>query len=138
MTVGTAMGTDRVSHGRVGHSHAGVLRAEEWTFAQSGLPVLHGEPAGANSALRHSFPLRMVLGNGIADSALSFRLRFRAPGSAGFEFTRLAGVRGRYAVRVHDDRLSRLLILSAVVRHCAFSDSDIRQFAVDLTSNPLK
>ncbi len=138
VTAGTAMGADRVGHGRVGHSHAGVLRGEEWTFAQPGLPVLYGEPAGANSALRHRFPLRMVLANGIFDSALSFRLRYRAPDSAGFEFIRLAGVRGRYAVRIHDDRLSRLLVLSAVVRHCTFSDSDIRQFALDLTTNPLR
>ncbi|WP_034090458.1 hypothetical protein [Streptacidiphilus albus] len=137
VTVGAAMGADRVKHGTVGHRNGSALRSEEWSFAQAGLPVLEGEPAGA-SALRHSFPLRAVLANGIADSALSFRLRYRGPGSAGFEFTRLAGARARYTVEVHDDRLSRLLVLAAVLRHSVFSDSDVRQYRVDLTTNPLK
>jgi hypothetical protein len=132
-----AMTADRVKLGRVSLRKGSALRKDHWTFAQVGLPELTGEPVGAGAALRRS-PLRGVLGNGIADGVLSLQLHFGGPESEGFDFTRFSGVKARYGVEIHDPRVSRLLVLACVVHYNVFVDADPRQFAVDVTTNPLK
>jgi hypothetical protein len=127
-----------------GHSEIGTvdvrsrsLSYDYWTFAQKGLPELRGVPAGLNSALRHSFPLKIVSGNRFADAIFSLRLRFRTPQSAGFELIRLVGARARYAVKIYDDRVNRLLVLSCVAHLNTYIAMDPRQFVVDLTFNSI-
>ncbi|MEU1630863.1 hypothetical protein ABZ746_37595 [Streptomyces sp. NPDC020096] len=126
-----------------GHSEIGTvnrrsrsLHHDEWKFTQKDLPELRGAPTGLNSALRHSFPLNVVSGNRFADAAFSLRLRFHAPESEGFELIRLAGARARYGVKVYDDRVNRLLVLSCVAHLNTYVATDPRQVIVDLTFNP--
>lgn len=116
----------------------GAIRKDSWTFSQPGLPELHGERAGAVSAVREAWPARMVLADGGGDSVFSVRLRFSAPGCEGFEITRPSGVRARYRVRVYDERVSRLLILSCVVQYNMIVDADPRKNVIDTISNPFK
>ncbi len=126
-----------------GHSQIGTvdrrsrsLFHDEWTFSQRGLPELRGGPAGLNSALRHSFPLNVVSGNRFADAAFSLRLRFRARESEGFELARLAGARARYRVKIYDDRVNRLLVVTCVAHLNTYVATDPRQMIVDMTFNP--
>jgi hypothetical protein len=115
-----------------------VLRPESWTFRQNGLAPLTGGPAGV-SAVRENFPLEMVLDNKWADLFLARRLRFRSPESSGFELVRGAGPRDRYRVRIHDQRVDRLLALSCVVHLARFGDSpDLLKDLAELTSNPFR
>ncbi|MEU9113286.1 hypothetical protein AB0D04_16265 [Streptomyces sp. NPDC048483] len=112
--------------------------ADRWTFAQHDLGELAGEPAGAGSRLRHASPLRMAFDAAQVNNVLSHRLRFRSDESAGFEFSRPAGIRSSYVVTVHDPRVSRLLVLSCLAQFNRYVASDPRKNLVDLVSNPLK
>lgn len=134
----TASGPDGVKIGAIDVRRSAV-RKDEWIFAQSGLPELHGKRAGVNNALRDGLPVvRDFLIGGLADAALSAHLRFSAAGCAGFEFIRQAGIRTRYKVRVHDDRVSRLLVLAAVVRFDRWDNADPRKDISEMTRNPFK
>jgi hypothetical protein len=132
-----AMTAERVEVGTVRHRER-TLRPDDWMFTQHDLGVLCGLPEGSGSRLRHSSPLRMVLGHSWGDALFSYRLRFRSAESAGFAFARLAGVRARYTVTVHDPRVSRLLVLACVTQFNTYAATDPRKSAVDLTANPLR
>lgn len=107
-----------------------------WTFAQDGLPVLQGTRAGIVGTLRDSLPVvRDFLTGGIADAALSARLKFSAPDCAGFEFTRQPGIRTSYTVTIYDERISRLLVLAAIRNFDYHSNSDVRREAIDTVND---
>lgn len=116
----------------------GVVRKDAWIFAQHGLPELQGERPGVVGAMRETLPARMVLGEGLKDTALSLRLRFSAPGCDGFEFTRPPGLRAKYRVRVRDERISRLLAIACVIHYNVWEDADPRKDIIDATTNPFK
>ncbi|MEU9041601.1 MULTISPECIES: hypothetical protein [unclassified Kitasatospora] len=130
----SAIAADRTLIGRVGH-RSRSWRHDVWTFDQNGLAVLEGEPVGLANKARGSLPL---LGSGVVDAALPFELRYRSAESAGFELTRHAGVRATYAVRIHDPRISRLLVLACVAHFNTYGTADLRKSMVDVTANPLK
>ncbi|WP_042407799.1 hypothetical protein [Streptacidiphilus carbonis] len=109
---GTRLGT--VSRRAQDGLEGGPLTDEEWTFTQEGLGALRGTPLGLGSRARHTYVVSNVIDNGLTDVLLEHRLRYRAPDSEGFELTRRSGVRSRYDVRIHDPRVSRLLVLAAV------------------------
>ncbi|MEV5511100.1 hypothetical protein [Streptomyces orinoci] len=111
-----------------------ILGKTQWIFAQKNMPELRGVPSGINSTVRHTFPISIVGDNSLLDAVFSFRLHFRAPESDGFELTRLAGARARFRVKVHDDRVSRLLILCSVVHFARYATADPVEYAVSLTS----
>ncbi|MDH6144252.1 hypothetical protein P3T35_006291 [Kitasatospora sp. GP30] len=59
---------------------------------------------------------------------LAHSLRYRSSISEGFELTRRPGVNSRYDVRVHDPRIDRLLVLSAVSYfESEHGDADVRK-----------
>jgi hypothetical protein len=123
---GSGIGT--VSRRSLEGLDGGLLADEEWTFAQQGLDVLHGRPAGLGSRARHTFAVGDVLDNGLTDVLLKHTLRYRGEQSDGFEVTRRPGVRSRYHVRIHDQRLDRLLVLAAVVHFDnEHGDTDVRK-----------
>lgn len=115
-----------------------ILHHTQWIFAQKGLGELVGEPVGVSSRLRRGSSLSTILDNPATDVVFSSRFHFRSPESAGFELTRLRGLRARYAVKVCDDRVDRLLVLACVVHFARFSTEDVRQAIVDLASNPFR
>jgi hypothetical protein len=65
-------------------------------------------------------------------------LRFSAPGCDGFEFTRLPGIKTRNKARVHDDRVSRLLVLAAILNYDFRYNADPRKEISEIISNPFK
>lgn len=132
-----AMTADRVRIGRVDRRSGSAARRDKWSFQQSGLPELLGGPDGRATKLRHSFPLRAVLANAPADALFSLRLLFQGAGSNGFELTRQSGLNPRYSVRIHDERVDRLLVLACVAL-VNRDDDNPRQFLADIASNPLK
>ncbi|AJT68792.1 hypothetical protein [Streptomyces chattanoogensis] len=132
-----AMTAERAELGSVRHRER-TLRPDDWTFTQHDLGVLTGLPEGGANKLRHGSPLRVVLDHAWGDALFSFKLRFSSAESAGFEFIRLAGVRARYRITVHDPRVSLLLILACVAQFNTYAASDPRKAAVDVTANPLK
>lgn len=138
MNSGTALGPDGERIGEV-DSRRGFIHGDTWTFEQNGLPVLVGARAGVVGTLRDGLPLvRDFLTSGVADMALSAHLKFSAPDCAGFEFTRQPGIKTRYTVRVHDDRVSRLLVLAAIRRFDRFDNADLRREVTEMTVNPFK
>ncbi|MEU9075172.1 hypothetical protein [Kitasatospora sp. NPDC048538] len=130
----SAAAADRSPIGRVDH-RSRSWRPDLWTFEQHGLAALEGEPVGLANRARRSLPL---LDRGVVDTALAFRMHYRSAESAGFELTRHAGVRATYGVRIHDPRISRLLVLACVAHFNTYSTADPRKAVVDLTANPLK
>jgi hypothetical protein len=134
----SARGPDRVMIGEV-NSRFGLVGKAKWVFAQDGLPEMQGKRAGVTNALRDGLPMvRDILTGGIADAALSAHLRFSGPDCPGFEFTRPPGIKTRYKVRVHDRRVSRLLVLAAILNYDFRFNADPRKDASALTSNPFK
>jgi hypothetical protein len=119
----SAMSADNAEIGTV-RLNERVVRHDEWTVTQHGLGALTGLPAGLNSRLRHGSPLRLIPRQDLADVLFSVRLRFRGPQSPGFELARRAGVRARYAVRIHDPRISRLLVLACVLQFNTYASAD--------------
>lgn len=99
-----------------------------WTFTQAGLDPLHGTPRGLASRARHNAVVGEALENGLTDLLSAHRMRFRAPGSEGFELTRRAGVHSRYRVAVHDDQVNRLLVLACIARFDSeYGTTDVRK-----------
>ncbi|TQF03706.1 hypothetical protein E6W39_17555 [Kitasatospora acidiphila] len=106
----------------------GLSTDEEWTFAQDGLGELHGQPMGLGSRARHAFVVGNLMDNVLTDVVLAHSLRYRSIISEGFELTRRPGVNSRYDVRVHDPRINRLLVLSAVSYfESEHGDADVRK-----------
>lgn len=138
VTSKAAMGPDRVRVGVVNLDRKVLSGKAAWTFSQDGLPELRGERVGSAGAIRENWLVRDYLTSGLADGVLSFHARFSAPGCAGFELTRPAGLKARYKVRVHDERVSRLLILACIAKYSAFTEVDPRKNLADLTYNPFK
>lgn len=133
-----AIGPDRARIGKVAGGKR-LFGKDRWVFAQNGLPELQGKRAGALGSLRDAAPIaRDFLTGGVADAALSARLRFSAPGCQGFEFTRQSGIKTRYKVRVHDERVSRLLVLACVLYYDRFVNADPRREIASATANPFK
>lgn len=133
-----ATGPDGVRIGEV-DGRRGAIGKDKWTFTQNGLPVLQGARAGVAGSLRDGLPVvRDFLTGGVADMALSAHLKFSAPDCAGFEFTRQPGIKTRYKVSVRDDRVSRLLVLAAVLRFDRFDNPDVRREISSRTANPFK
>ncbi|MFC1402381.1 MULTISPECIES: hypothetical protein [Streptacidiphilus] len=113
--------------GTVDHTDSRVVGGERWTFEQIGLPALVGRPTGTTRA-RYSGPLNLAPMKRTMDMLFTYRVRFRGPGSEGFEFARLAGTRHpRYSLRLHDERVSTLLALSAVYYYDRVLDDDPRK-----------
>ncbi|MEU7181015.1 MULTISPECIES: hypothetical protein [Streptomyces] len=123
-----AMTAQRVKVGTVRHRER-TWRPDNWTFTQHDLGVLSGLPEGSGSRMRHSFPLRTVLDHFWGDALFSCRLRFRSPESEGFALVRLAGVRARYGITVHDPRISRLLVLACIAQFNRYATTDPRKSA---------
>lgn len=119
---------DRARVGEVDRQAKGFIRRKEtWAFDQAGLPRLTGRPVGL-TRLRYLWPFSMVLGIGGMDTLFSYRARFEAAGSPGFEFTRHPGFRRpRYSFRIHDDRISTLLVLSVIWYFDRVVDADPRK-----------
>ncbi|MFF4038299.1 hypothetical protein [Streptomyces sp. NPDC001816] len=74
-----------------------------------------GESVGVGTKLRRDSRLGNRFAVPASEFAFTTRLDFRSPESAGFELTRLRGVRARCTATIHDDRVNRLLILACVV-----------------------
>jgi hypothetical protein len=121
--------------GTVASSH-GVLRAKRWTVHQPTLPPLIARPIGMSS-VRYVFPLSLALSGTLADRFLPFRFSFQGNRSRGFVVRRTAGMRARFAVNIHDDRIDRRLVLATVVALSRWESGDVRQEFIDLTANPL-
>ncbi|WP_441246527.1 hypothetical protein [Kitasatospora sp. McL0602] len=129
-----AMTPDRRIIGTIDHRNRS-FRPAEWRFEQAGLAPLSGEPAGLANKARRTLP---VLDWGVVDAALTFKMRYRSAESEGFEFTRHAGIRATYTVKIHDPRLDRLLVLAALVYFNSNDTSDPRADIAGLTANPFK
>ncbi|WP_055588266.1 hypothetical protein [Peterkaempfera griseoplana] len=135
VTPHSARSADGTPIGRVDHRER-LLRHPEWTFVQDGLGRLTGEPAGVGSTLRRGTPLHVLLDRPALDTVLATRLRFRAGQSAGFDLTRRAGAAARYALRIHDPRIDRLLVLACVLHFDTYGSTDPRKRAVDRATGP--
>jgi hypothetical protein len=134
----SALGPDKAKIGEVS-SRYGALGKEKWTVTQYGLPELQGGRAGVAGALRDGLPVvRGFLIGGVADAALSAHLRFSAQGCAGFEFTRQPGIRTKFRARVHDDRISGLLVLAAILNYDSLYNADLRKEISEISANPFK
>lgn len=146
--VGTEASDGQVKLGRVDHRSGGLLGKDQWTFAQTDLPVLTGMPKGFSGKLRDSRARSLAeclspsiipaIASSVFDVSTSRCLLFSAQESTGFELIRRAGLRSRYAVKIHDDRINRLLVLACVVHYDTFCTRDPRQAIADWTSNPLR
>lgn len=132
-----AIAADRTPIGKVDHKRQ-PFGKDHWVFTQNDLGVLTGTAAGISSKAKLTFPLNIVLDRAVVDAALAFRLHFRSPESKGFEMAREAGVRATYAVKIHDARVNRLLVLALIAQFNTFVTSDLRKEIVDLTANPFK
>jgi hypothetical protein len=138
VSFGYALAPDRTRLGNVG-GRRGTIGRDKWTFAQNGLPVLHGARAGVAGTLRDSLPVvRDFLTGGVADMALSAHLKFSAPDCVGFEFTRQPGIKTRYTVRIHDARVNWLLVIAAILRFDRFDNPDVRRGISETIANPFK
>ncbi|WP_042364635.1 hypothetical protein [Streptacidiphilus neutrinimicus] len=132
-TVG-ARAADGTKHGTVSHYQDSQFRTESWTVEQPGLPPLTGTPHGKGARLRHAPALAVLpFAGGAVDLVLDYRISFEGPGSDGFELARLKGVHARYALRLHDRRVSLLLALAAVVRYDWLLAPDPKKGLLDLT-----
>lgn len=128
---------DGVPVGTIGRQNRGS-RKESWIFAQADLPELSGELSGATGVLRNNWVLRDALSDNLVGGTIPLRLRFRGSGCAGFEINRSPGMRAKYRVRIHDERISRLLVLACVVRYNVGHDIDPRKDIIRLTTSPFK
>lgn len=117
----------------------GVFTRTTWTFAQDGLPELRGVRAGFVGSLRDKLPVvRDFLANSLVDILLSLHLKFSAPGCPGFTFSRKPGIRTRYKVRVRDERVSRLLVLSVVLRYHESENPDLGEAIREAKAHPIE
>ncbi|MGW1914526.1 hypothetical protein ACWCQS_28295 [Streptomyces sp. NPDC002076] len=132
-----AKSIDRTPLGKV-EMRKRVGLEDQLTVIQNGLGELTAEPVGVSTKLRRDSRLVNLVATPASEFAFTTRLHFRSAESAGFELTRRRGVRARYAVTVHDDRVDRLLILACVVHYARFHAEDIRQPLAEFTSNPFK
>ncbi|WP_042422918.1 hypothetical protein [Streptacidiphilus anmyonensis] len=132
-TVG-AKAVDGTKHGTVSHHAGSQFQLETWTVEQPGLPTLTGTPHGKGARLRHAAPLAAVpFAGGALDLVLDYRISFEGPGSDGFELARLKGMHARYALQLHDRRVSLLLALAVVVRYDWLLAPDPKKGLLDLT-----
>lgn len=111
---------------------------DDLSVTQAGLPVLEGRPEGVQTRVTRSFPMNVVLGNVGAGYVLATRLRFSAPGCEGFSVARPQGVKSRYTVTIHDQRINRLVPLTCILYIARNLTGDVRQGWANLTSNPFK
>jgi hypothetical protein len=123
-----AAGPDRTRIGTVDHNDRVRLFGQEtWTFEQDGLPVLTGRLTGATK-VRYGGPLVLIPMVQAMDMLFTYHVRFRADGSEGFDFARLAGAsHPRYSLRIHDDRISTMLALAVVCYYDRVLDDDPRK-----------
>jgi hypothetical protein len=131
-----AMTAERAEIGTVEY-HERSVRGDDWVITQHGLPApLTGRPEGLSSELRHGSPLRMIPLQEMSDAFLSSRLLFSSPHSPGFTLTRRGGVRGRFAVEIHDPAVDRLLVLACVAQFALYADNvkDPRKAFVNYTT----
>ncbi|MEV6058123.1 hypothetical protein [Streptomyces sp. NPDC052107] len=133
----SAKAADRTPLGKV-DTRTRALRDNEWTVIQNGLGELTGESAGVSTKLRRDSRLGNLLSVPASEFVFTTRLHFRSPESAGFELTRLRGVRARYAATIHDGRVNRLLILACIAHYAEHHAQDIRQPLAEMTANPFK
>ncbi|MER5642267.1 hypothetical protein ABT095_35660 [Kitasatospora sp. NPDC002227] len=134
VTQSYALAPDRSRIGNVNHKNRS-WKHDLFTFEQTGLAPLEGEPVGVANKARRILP---GLDWGVVDAALKFEMRFRSAESAGFEFAREAGVRASYTVKVHDPRIDRVLLLACLVHFNTYGTTDLRKGIVDVTANPFK
>jgi hypothetical protein len=135
VAISIALDADGRELGRVRHERHtswglrnGLLTDEDWTVSQPELGTLHGRPAGLGSRARHAIVVGPVLDNLPTDVVLAHSLRYRGATSEGFELTRRPGLTSRYDVRIHDPRVSRLLVLAAVAYFDSeHGDADVRK-----------
>jgi hypothetical protein len=132
-----ARSVDGTPLGRV-HTRTRLLRDGEWIVTQNGLGELTGESVGAGTKFRRDSRLGNFFAVPASEFAFTTRFHFRSPESAGFELTRLRGVRARYAAHIHDERVNRLLVLACVAQYAEHHAQDIRLPLAELTSNPFK
>jgi hypothetical protein len=111
---------------------------DDLSLTHVGLPVLQGRPEGVQTRVTRSFPLNIVTGNVGAGYVLASRYRFSAPGCEGFSVGRKPGVKSRYTVKIHDQRINRLVPLTCLLYIARNLAGDVRQGLSNLTSNPFK
>ncbi|MFF4576425.1 hypothetical protein [Streptomyces sp. NPDC001410] len=130
------MSADRLPLGKVG-SRRWALRDGEWTVIQDGLGELTGESVGVGTKLRPDSRLGNLIAVPASEFAFITRLDFRSPESAGFELTRLRGVRARCAATIHDDRVNRLLVLDCVANNAEHHAQEAASWNhYEMTSKP--
>ncbi|MBF9073935.1 hypothetical protein [Streptacidiphilus fuscans] len=125
------MGVDRVKLGTVEHQESAVFSEQTWTFAQHGLPPLTGTVQGISGRLRYGTPLGILNVGRLLDPGLGYRIAFHGPDSAGFEFARLKGLGSRYSLRIHDERISPMLALAAIIRYNRRMDLNPKAAAIE-------
>jgi hypothetical protein len=111
---------------------------DDVSVSHAGLPPLGARPEGVPTRVTRTFPMNVVLGNVGAGYVLGTRLRFSGPGCEGFSIARRQGVKSRYTVTVHDQRIDRLVPLSCVLYMARNLSGDLRQEWSNRTSNPFK
>jgi hypothetical protein len=131
-----AYAADRTKLGTI-TSRRRPFGTRRWQLEQPGLPALTAKPTGT-SALRYRFPFALLLTGTLANSFLPFRYRFHGTDCQGFTVSRRAGIRARFTVTVHDQRVDRRVVLASVVALSHYESNDLRQEGVDLTANPFK
>ena len=111
---GLAVGTNKRSIGSFKSEaiHFGSI-GRTYTFYQEGLGTFTGAQPGANSKLLGRRGLKFIDGIDVASMARGLHIRFEGGDSRGFEVERAAGVSNRYQFVVHDNRVSRLLLLAS-------------------------
>jgi hypothetical protein len=120
-------------------------RMHEGPIVQHGLGSLTPTRPGARGAVRKvaRFVEDIVGGTlmtdaDFLDAAIAAHVRCAGASSQGFDLIRRAGVTATYEVRVHDPRVSRLLILAYVDCFNSHSAFDPRHAAATLSTNPLR
>jgi hypothetical protein len=129
----SAAGPDRVKLGSVEQRSRFLTSTHSWTFDQVGLGRLTGRPEGAGSKLLHGSPLGALPFTSALDMVVEYQVVFRGDGCEGFGFTRLKGAQPRYALRLHDPRVSLLLALATIVRYDWLLSPNPKGALLDLT-----
>jgi hypothetical protein len=126
-----------------GDPATGTVRGRQVRVTQPGLPILTGRPSGmltrlaANPVTDFVLKSDIVPGLDFLDHRAPLAFGFSGRGSAGFTITRRAG-RAPYHVHVRDPRIERRLVLACVVSLNSVHAPNLRQYGVDLTTNPFR
>ncbi|MCC9312410.1 hypothetical protein LN042_36075 [Kitasatospora sp. RB6PN24] len=104
----------RVQLGELEYREAFFIRNDKRFLTQPGLGTLRGRPVGL-SRLTEQPMVRSLSGSaGLAGLLFGTHIRFQSRQSAGFELKYSARPKERFSVRIHDQRVNRLLVFSCV------------------------